>query len=126
MAKGKVTASDVHELDIEDLLGRDPVSPDPLLLKGNIFQQTILVTGAGGSIGSELCRQIITQGPSNLVLVDQSEYALYSIEQELQKLVSKESMSGQTVTTIIPILASVSNADVMRNILKEYAPEITA
>ena len=124
LAKGKVTASDVRELDIEDLLGRDPVSPDPLLLKGNIFQQTILVTGAGGSIGSELCRQIITQGPSNLVLVDQSEYALYSIEQELQKLASKESLSGHAVTTIIPILASVSNADVMRNVLKEYAPEI--
>jgi FlaA1/EpsC-like NDP-sugar epimerase len=124
LASGKITASDLRELDIEDLLGREPVSPDPQLLKRNIYQQVVLVTGAGGSIGSELCRQILAQRPSKLLLVDQSELALYSIEQELNKHVVEISEVNQSAQNIIPILGSVQNADLMRNILEKYCPKI--
>ena len=124
LAKGKVTASDIRELDIEDLLGREPVSPDPELLKVNIYQQHVLVTGAGGSIGGELCRQILAQRPSQLVLVDQSEYALYSIEQELQKHAQEMASENGIIPTIIPILASVRDEQLMRSILRQYQPKI--
>ncbi len=124
LAKGKVTASDIRELDIEDLLGRDPVNPDPELLKVNIYQQHVLVTGAGGSIGGELCRQILAQRPRQLVLVDQSEYALYSIEQELQKHAQEMTSKNGTIPTIIPILASVRDEQLMHSILRQYQPKI--
>lgn len=124
LAKGKVTASDIQELDNEDLLGRDPVNPDPRLLKENIYQQVALVTGAGGSIGSELCRQILAQYPCKLVLVDQSEYALYKIEQELQKSAEKLAFEGATTATIVSILASVRNEQLMRKIVEQYKPSI--
>lgn len=124
LAKGKVTTSDIRELDIEDLLGRDAVSPDPELLKANIYQQFVLVTGAGGSIGSELCRQILAQYPRKLILVDQSEYALYSIQQELQKHADELASDGVSATKIVPILASVRNEQLMRNILEQYEPAI--
>lgn len=124
LAKGKVTASDIRELDIEDLLGREPVSPDPELLKVNIYQQIVLVTGAGGSIGGELCRQILAQRPSQLVLVDQSEYALYSIEQELQKHAQEMASENVIIPTIIPILASVRDEQLMRSVLRQYQPKI--
>jgi FlaA1/EpsC-like NDP-sugar epimerase len=123
LASGKVTASDLRELDIEDLLGREPVTPDPHLLKKNIHQRVVLVTGAGGSIGSELCRQILAQGPIKLVLVDQSEFALYSIEQELNKRSTELAETNQNHTQIIPILGSVQNANIMRSILAEHLPE---
>lgn len=124
LAKGKVTASDIRELDIEDLLGRDPVNPDPHLLKENIYQQVVLVTGAGGSIGSELCRQILAQYPCKLLLVDQSEYALYRIEQELQKSAEELVFEGPTTVTIVPILASVCNEQLMRKVIEQYKPTI--
>lgn len=124
LAKGKVTASDLRELDIEDLLGREPVIPDLALLRKNIFQQKILITGAGGSIGTELCRQILGQSPSELIIVDHSEYALYSIEQELKKRVEDSSSFGVNVPTIVSILASVRNEPLMHNILQEYKPSI--
>lgn len=124
LAKGRVTASDLHELDVEDLLGREPVSPDPLLLAQNICQQVVLVTGAGGSIGSELCRQILAQSPSKLILVEQSEFALYGIEQELQKKLSDYVGVGYAAITIIPILASVRNAELMRSILFQQSPSL--
>ena len=124
LASGKVTASDLRELDIEDLLGREPVSPDPYLLKKNIHNQVVLVTGAGGSIGSELCRQILVQGPSQLVLVEQSEYALYCIEQELSKRSAELTWSSHLSSCITPILGSVQNADLMQSALEKYSPEI--
>jgi FlaA1/EpsC-like NDP-sugar epimerase len=123
LASGKVTASDLRELDIEDLLGREPVNPDPQLLKQNIEQQVVMVTGAGGSIGSELCRQILAQRPSKLVLVDQSEFALYSIEQELNNRSTELAESNKFHTLIIPVLGSVQNADLIRIILEKYSPE---
>lgn len=85
LAHGRVTVNDLRELDIEDLLGRDTVPPNQLLLSKNIHGKTVLVTGAGGSIGSELCRQILALGPERLVLVDHSEFNLYSIDQDLQQ-----------------------------------------
>jgi FlaA1/EpsC-like NDP-sugar epimerase len=77
IATGKVSLSDVRELDIDDLLGREPVKPNGLLLNLNTHHKTVLVTGAGGSIGSELCRQILKTNPKQLLLVEMSEFALY-------------------------------------------------
>jgi len=82
---GRADVSDIREVDVADLLGRDPVPPQPALFSRNIAGKVVLVTGAGGSIGSELCRQIASQSPSRLVLLDHSEYSLYAIDQELQQ-----------------------------------------
>lgn len=83
MAQGKIKIETLREIGIEDLLGRDPVPPHPALLGRNITGLSVMVTGAGGSIGSELCRQIMVLCPVRLVLFEQSEVALYHIEQEL-------------------------------------------
>jgi FlaA1/EpsC-like NDP-sugar epimerase len=86
---GKITMSDIRDLNIEDLLNRDPVRPDTKLLNKNINSKTILVTGAGGSIGSELCRQIVKLKPKKLILLELNEYSLYKIYEELQILNKK-------------------------------------
>jgi FlaA1/EpsC-like NDP-sugar epimerase len=83
LVDGKAGVSDIREVDVADLLGRDPVPPDPALFARNIADKVVLVTGAGGSIGSELCRQIASQRPRKLILLDHSEFALYSIDHEL-------------------------------------------
>lgn len=83
---GTVGVSDIRDVDVADLLGRDPVPADPKLISRNISNKVVMVTGAGGSIGSELCRQAITQNPKCLVLLDHSEFNLYSIDQELRAL----------------------------------------
>ncbi len=98
IATGKVSLSDVRELDIDDLLGREPVKPNSLLLNLNTHHKTVLVTGAGGSIGSELCRQILKTNPKQLLLVEMSEFALYQIHQEL-----KASLAGEGVTLNVPV-----------------------
>lgn len=85
-ASGNLRVSDIKDIDIDDLLGRDPVLPDNLLLPANIRNKVVLITGAGGSIGSELCRQALAQRPKKLVLLELSEFALYKIEQELEEL----------------------------------------
>jgi FlaA1/EpsC-like NDP-sugar epimerase len=84
LAQGVVSISDLRELDIDDLLGREPVSPNHILLGKNITDKVVLVTGAGGSIGGELCRQILGMAPVTLILLEQSEFALYEIQQELE------------------------------------------
>jgi FlaA1/EpsC-like NDP-sugar epimerase len=81
---GQAAVSDIREVDVADLLGRDAVPPDPALFSRNITGKVVLVTGAGGSIGSELCRQIVSQRPARLVLFDHSEFALYTIDHEMQ------------------------------------------
>lgn len=86
IAHGRVTVKDLKELDIEDLLGREIIPPNETLLSRNITDKVVMVTGAGGSIGSELCRQILRLKPSRLVLVESSEFNLYAIEQELERL----------------------------------------
>lgn len=116
LAQGKVTISDLRELDIEDLLGREPVAPNPVLLAKNIVGKVVLVTGAGGSIGSELCRQILAEAPEKLLLIEQSEFALYNIHQELcEKVFLRE-------TVLIPLLASVQDYDRMHLIMSTWRP----
>jgi FlaA1/EpsC-like NDP-sugar epimerase len=119
LAQGKVQVSDLKELDIEDLLGRDPVPPNPLMLAKNITGRVVMVTGAGGSIGSELCRQIVKSGPSALLLVDLTEYALYAIELELQSYVLEKSSVD---VTLVPLLANVRDASRMAEILSTWKP----
>ena len=83
LVAGRAAVSDIREVDVADLLGRDPVPPDPALFARNIAGKVVMVTGAGGSIGSELCRQIVSQRPKKLVLLDHSEFGLYTIDHEL-------------------------------------------
>ena len=117
LAQGKVSVSDLQELDIDDLLGRDPVAPNEILLVKNIAGKVVMVTGAGGSIGSELCRQILSVCPAKLLMVDQSEFALYAIQEELeQKLVGRE-------TVLIPLLASVQDEKRVWEILSIWQPD---
>ena len=124
LAKGKITPTDLRELDIEDLLGRDPVEPKYELLKQNIYQHVVMVTGAGGSIGGELCRQILTQLPYKLILIEQSEYSLYSIEQELQRRSVVLLDRTGSAPLIVPILASTIDEDAMKKIISEHVPTI--
>ncbi|TCH64148.1 nucleoside-diphosphate sugar epimerase/dehydratase [Acinetobacter sp. ANC 4862] len=110
LVDGQVQISDIREVDIIDLLGRDPVPPKPELLEKNIKDKVVMVTGAGGSIGSELCRQIVKHQPKLLVLFEMSEFALYSIDRELQT-------SG---IRVIPVLGSVTNQTKLERIIAQY------
>jgi FlaA1/EpsC-like NDP-sugar epimerase len=129
IATGKVSVSDLRELDIDDLLGREPVQPNHLLMMKNVKDKVVLVTGAGGSIGSELCRQILKVGPAKLLLIEQSEFALYAIHQELEEkaaalsaLTSSEmTVSGATV--LVPLLASTQDELRMRDIMSTWRPD---
>lgn len=128
IATGKVSMQDVRELDIDDLLGREPVKPNVLLLHRNTHNKTVLVTGAGGSIGSELCRQILKSKPKRLLLVDMSEVALYQIHQELQITIKgSDTAAGDTLGNheieIVPLLASVCDEDRMHEILDTWKPQ---
>ena len=141
LVSGKVSMSDVRDLDIDDLLGRESVKPNALLLSRNTHNKTVLVTGAGGSIGSELCRQILQIQPKQLLLVEMSEFALYQIHQELQSLeaaglahTSQESGSHESsqlgdvspviksATEIVPLLASVCDEVRMQEIMDTWRP----
>lgn len=108
LADGKVTVDDIRPLEIEDLLGREPVEPDQSLLNRTILDKTVLVTGAGGSIGSELCRQIANIGARKLILFEISEFSLYAIEREL--LGMQANASGEQLE-ITPILGSVTDRE---------------
>lgn len=123
LAQGKVNISDLRELDIEDLLGRDPVPPNHILLGKNIRDKVVLVTGAGGSIGSELCRQILKGHPSSLLLVDMSEFALYAIHQDLLRQATSDPENSLSEIRIVPLLASVRDEDRMREILSTWKPD---
>jgi FlaA1/EpsC-like NDP-sugar epimerase len=119
IATGKVSMSDVHDLEIDDLLGREPVKPNRLLLNLNTHNKTVLVTGAGGSIGSELCRQILTSKPSQLLLLEMSEFALYQIHQELQAYLATEEI---TKLELVPLLASVCDEGRMNDVMSTWKP----
>lgn len=124
LVQGKVAVSDLRELDLDDLLGREPVMPDDMLMGKNVRDRVVLVTGAGGSIGSELCRQILAVGPSKVLLVEHSEYALYSIHQELEVKQAEAAESLQKPRTlIVPLLASVQDEDRMREIMYTWRPD---
>ena len=121
IVSGKVSLSDVHDLDIDDLLGRDPVKPNGLLINRNTHGKTVLVTGAGGSIGSELCRQILKCEPQQLLLIEMSEFALYQIHQELEsalKAFHKEDVGIE----IVPLIASVCDEVRMNEIMRTWRP----
>ena len=141
LATGKVSLSDIRELDIDDLLGREPVKPNALLINRNTQNKTVLVTGAGGSIGSELCRQILQARPKRLLLVDMSEFALYQIHLELLAFVNQsqnspsDSLDGELVaqpigvsedltiaSEIVPLLASVCDEVRMQEIMDTWRP----
>jgi FlaA1/EpsC-like NDP-sugar epimerase len=121
LAQGKVSISDLQELDIDDLLGRESVAPNHILLAKNIVGKVVLVTGAGGSIGSELCRQILVVNPAKLLLIEQSEFALYGIHQELEGRLA--ALDGDTPPVLVPLLASVQDDERMREIMSTWEPD---
>lgn len=116
LAQGKIQESDLRELAIEDLLGRDPVAPMADLMENTIRGKVVVVTGAGGSIGSELCRQIVKLAPQQLILLELSELALYNIFQEL----SEAESVGQL--NIKPLLGSVLDGAFLKSTFEQYQP----
>ena len=116
LANGRVKVDDIQEVDIADLLGRDAVPAQSDLLERCIVQQMVMVTGAGGSIGSELCRQILSHAPRALLLYEHSEFNLYSITSELELRIRHESLA----TKIIPILGSVRNQAQLLDIMRAW------
>lgn len=116
LASGRVKVDDIQEVDIADLLGRDAVPAQADLLEHCIAGQSVLVTGAGGSIGSELCRQILSLKPTTLLLFEHSEFNLYSILSELEQRVLRESLSVK----VLPILGSVRNQSKLLDVMKTW------
>ena len=128
LASGRVAVSDFRELDLEDLLGRDPVPPNAALLARDLAGKTVLVTGAGGSIGSELCRQILLEQPAKLLLVEHSEFALYGIHQELEALVASLAPLGANghlpePAELIGLLGNVRDYERIAEIFRAYRPD---
>ncbi len=119
LALGKVSVADFKELDIEDLLGRAPVRPDEALLAKDLRGKVVLVTGAGGSIGSELCRQIVRERPRRLVLLEHNEYGLYAIHQELLALCAQQGLAVE----LAPALGSIRNLRRLRGVLGHHRPQ---
>ena len=118
LASGRVTVQDIRELDVEDLLARAPVPPDAALLASQLAGQVVLVSGAGGSIGTELTRQILLCHPRLLLLLDHNEFGLYNIHQELLALCAKR----QLTTELLPLLGSVANLPRLHAIFSGYRP----
>jgi len=121
MVSGKVEVHEVREIDIEDLLGRDIVPPSQHLLGACITGKSVLVTGAGGSIGSELCRQIINIRPACLILLDSSEFGLYESENDLRKRL--EAVEGGAGIELVALLGSVCNARHIENVIERFHVE---
>ena len=119
LTSGRVTVRDFRELDVEDLLGRAAVAPQADLLACSLFNQTILVTGAGGSIGSELCRQILQERPRRLLLLDHNEFGLYTLHRELQAWCQAQASDIE----LVPLLASVANRQRLDWICAHYRPD---
>ncbi|KZX55614.1 nucleoside-diphosphate sugar epimerase [Vibrio sp. HI00D65] len=119
IAAGRATATEIKDLDVADLLGRAPITPDSGLLAKNIHNKCVMVTGAGGSIGSELCRQILAQQPKTLVLFELNEYNLYKIEQELNA--TNKSLGNNT--QIIAALGSVQRQNRLEKLMQAYSVE---
>ena len=116
LVEGRAQISNLKKVSIDDLLGRDPVAPDAKLMADNITGKAVMVTGAGGSIGSELCRQIVRYKPAKLVLFELSEYALYAIEKELSALCDKEVLN----VPVIPLLGSVQRQNRLQMVMKSF------
>lgn len=118
---GKVTIADLREVEVDDLLGRDAVAPNDLLLGRTIVGKNVMVTGAGGSIGSELCRQIMAIGPCRLILVEMTEFALYKIEQELRENIATGHFSSEIA--VFPELINTSAARPVASLMSAYRPD---
>jgi FlaA1/EpsC-like NDP-sugar epimerase len=123
LASGRVSISDFRELDLEDLLGRDPVPPNSALLARDLAGKVVLVTGAGGSIGSELCRQILSEQPAKLLLVEHNEFGLYTIHQELEAALQERASNGRVVPELVPLLGNVRDYRRMSEICRAYLPD---
>lgn len=119
IATGKVQATDIRDLNMAELLGRLPVEPEQRLLEKNIRGKSVMVTGAGGSIGSELCRQILAQQPATLVLFELNEFNLYSIDRELKGIQQHQNLQ----TNIIPVLGSVQSQSRLQHLMRTYQIE---
>jgi FlaA1/EpsC-like NDP-sugar epimerase len=116
---GDVSVNDLREVEVDELLGRDPVAPNSLLMCKNIVGRSVMVTGAGGSIGSELCRQILGCRPTDLVLVEQSELALYQIERELAQAVEQRGLE----TRLWPQLCDVADKGSVTRVFQRHRPD---
>lgn len=136
IASGQVQPSGLCDLDVNDLLGRDVVSPNTALLEKNIRSKVVLITGAGGSIGSELCRQVIKFSPKSLILIDISEYSLYLINEELERLIGNDtslkvdtreedssSVNSDSTIELFPYLGSVRDYDLVLKIFAKHKPD---
>ncbi|MDB0001645.1 polysaccharide biosynthesis protein, partial [Oceanospirillaceae bacterium] len=130
MAQGKADYADIHDLDINDLLAREPAEPDEAMLQEQVTNKIVMVTGAGGSIGSELCRQILQRKPKVLLLFELSEFSLYTLNNELLDILNyfvqdKHNIDTLAlVTTIVPLLGSVSDENRVSDIIKTWKPNI--
>ncbi|EKO3418166.1 polysaccharide biosynthesis protein [Vibrio fluvialis] len=116
IVEGKASIDQLKDVAIEDLLGRDPVTPQQSLMEANILDKVVMVTGAGGSIGSELCRQIVRYKPKALVLFELSEFGLYQIDRELNQLIQDEGLSVE----VIPLLGSVQRINRLMVTMKSF------
>src|SRR4029453_450835 len=127
LASGRVSISDFRELELEDLLGREAVAANPALLARDLAGKIVLVTGAGGSIGSELSRQILAEHPARLLLVEHNEFGLYEIHRELEILVGEmpvsEGARARPRTQLVPLLGDVRDARRMSDIFSAYRPD---
>lgn len=120
LISGSVSVADLREIEIEDLLGRDAIPPNQLLLRRSIAEQSVMVTGAGGSIGSELCRQIAALKPQSLILVEMTEHALYAIENELRE--AQKSGVIDSGITLFAELSNIADRSVAARLMKRWRP----
>jgi len=130
MAQGKADYADIHDLDINDLLAREPAEPDEVMLQQQVTGKVVMVTGAGGSIGSELCRQILQRKPKVLLLFELSEFSLYSLHNELLDTLhyltneQRNNNAVGLVPTIIPLLGSVADENRVSDVILAWNPSI--
>jgi FlaA1/EpsC-like NDP-sugar epimerase len=128
IASGRVEVSDLRPIDVEDLLGRDPVAPDNALLLAHVRDKAVLITGAGGSIGSELTRQLLMLGPKTLVLFELSEVALYEIEMEIEEFLDRHrkeaGADALAKTEIVAVLGSVLDRKLVARTIRNYGVEV--
>jgi FlaA1/EpsC-like NDP-sugar epimerase len=117
IVQGKAKVSELQDVAVDDLLGRDIVAPNVELMKSNITDKVVIVTGAGGSIGSELCRQIIMLQPTTLIVFDVSEFAVYNIDKELSEIKEQSSLA----VSIVPLIGSVQRINRLASIMKAFS-----
>ena len=119
IVSGRFMVSDVRPIEVNDLLRRDPVEPLTELIRRSVQGRSILVTGAGGSIGSEICRQLVQAGPGKLVLLDHSEFALYTIEQQLNEMLATFAEGKRP--QLVPVIGSILNEELVRELIRAEA-----